>query len=152
MPQFAMWRLSRFCPLLVLAAASLGAAGCGEPVGSVSGKVLYNGAAVKAGSVGFVDAQGKGYSSPIAEDGTYKIDKVPAGPVKVTVETSSILAAAKAPSYAPPADAKGSYTVPDAAKAKANYVKIPDKYEDAQKTDLTYTVTPGSQPHDIELK
>ena len=31
------------------------------------------------------------------------------------------------------------------------YVAIPTKYQDPKKTPLTYTVTSGKQPYDIEL-
>jgi hypothetical protein len=151
MQQFPLGGLKRFGSLLVLAA--LAAVGCGGS-GSVSGKVVYNGTTVKGGTVMLVDSTGKAYSSPIAQDGTYQIDKVPTGDVKVMVETKSIEAASKIPSYKPPAGqtVPGAPTPPDPEEAKRRYVPIPDKYQSVETTDLTYTVKSGSQPYDPPLK
>ena len=32
------------------------------------------------------------------------------------------------------------------------YVRIPSRYADDKKSGLTYTVQPGAQTHDVELK
>src|SRR5436309_829807 len=60
--------------LLVLLAV---AAGCGSGVGSVSGKVFYQGKLVKGGNVTFVSTEGKpSKSTSINEDGSYSLDKL----------------------------------------------------------------------------
>lgn len=144
--------LKTFCPLLVLAA--LGVAGCGGGSGSVSGKVVFNGTTLKGGTISFIDSDDHGYNSPISEDGTYKIDKVPAGEVKVMVETKTVLAASKVPTYKPPPGQTppGFTPPPDPEEAKKRYVAIPDKYQDPKTTDLKYTVKPGGQTYDPPLK
>jgi hypothetical protein len=58
--------------------------------------------------------------------------------------------------YQPPADApamKGGpgYKPPDPNAGAEKYVEIPEKYEEAQTSGLTYTVTGGKQTHEITL-
>src|SRR5437016_5633865 len=82
------WRRSGgFVVLLVLAASF---AGCAKPTGSVAGKVTYKGNPLKGGHVIFLKADGQSEWADIGEDGTYHVDKILAGPVKVGVETSSL--------------------------------------------------------------
>jgi hypothetical protein len=143
--------MGRRCGLLVLLAASLGAAGCGSASGTVKGKVSYNGAPLKGGTVTFFYPDGRGFPIGILADGTYTLDRLPLGPVKVCVDTSSLDPKKHLRySYAPPPGAKPPPGFsPTSAEA---YVAIPAKYADPAKTDLTYDVTGGTQTHDIELK
>jgi hypothetical protein len=64
-------------------------AGCGGN-GVVSGKVLYQGKAVRGGMVSFIPEGGGVMSSPIEEDGSYTVRGVPPGAVKIIVETDSV--------------------------------------------------------------
>jgi hypothetical protein len=41
---------------------------------------------------------------------------------------------------------------PPQLPSKEQYVPIPASYKDPEKSGLTYTVTGGTQTHDIELK
>ena len=79
----------------MLLAAGLGSlfglTGCGGGKGDVSGKVSFNGAALKGGNVSLVsDGGGPSFSGAIQEDGTYRIPDVRAGTYKVCVETESL--------------------------------------------------------------
>jgi hypothetical protein len=129
----------------------LGASGCGSST-SVSGKVSYKGAPVKGGTVTFYNASNWTGSSPISADGSYKIDKVPSGPVKIAVETKTAKPnprAARMPQPPPDAPAQGGiYGGGDPDR----YVQIPDKYEDKDRSGLTYDVKSGNQEHPIELQ
>jgi len=81
----SMTRLGKAGSLLCLA---LLAAGCSSN-GSVSGKVTFNGAPMPGGTVTFVPeggGAGGGSASINPEDGSYSIDKLPKGPMKVTVK------------------------------------------------------------------
>ena len=136
--------------LLLILAASLGAAGCSS-TGTVKGKVSYHGAVVKGGTVTFFYGDGRGIPIGILEDGSYTLDRLPLGQVKVCVDTSALDPKKhKRYSYAPPPGAKAppgfSPTSPEV------YVAIPAKYADPAKTDLAYEVTAGTQTHDIEMK
>jgi len=65
-------------------------AGCARPVGSVTGKITYQGKALKGGSVCFVSTDGGvSFSAGITDDGTYTIPELQGGSYKVCVETSS---------------------------------------------------------------
>jgi hypothetical protein len=140
--------------LSLTAVTVLGVSGCGQPAGSVSGKVSYRGKPLKGGSVTMILADGsKSAPATINEDGTYRLDKVLAGPVKVAVETQSLAVQVRLPTYRPPAGTiAAGYAPPDSGGAARRYVRIPPQYADPEKSGLTYTVTAGSQTYDIDLK
>jgi len=137
--------------------ACLAATGCGSH-GSVSGKVSYKGDTLGGGTVVFISEGQASEPSPIGPDGTYHINKIPTGLVKVTVETKSAKPAAADPRRpnmptAPPQDkAPPGATEPYVGSgAKGHYVWIPDDYGDPAKSGLTYDVKPGSQTKDFDL-
>jgi hypothetical protein len=133
----------------------LGAAGCGSSSsGTVTGKVTYKGAAVPGGTVSFFGADNWTGSAHLGEDGSYSIANVPAGTVRISVETMTARPPKPPPGAMPkpPTDApvpKGSMYDP-AAQAK-RYVPIPPRYADKDQSGLTYDVKPGKQVHDIKL-
>jgi hypothetical protein len=125
--------------------AVLSAAGCGGPgVGTVSGKVTFQGVPLPTGRITFIPETG----SPavgVIEDGKYSVPKVPPGPAKITVETSPPGPKIIVPGEPPPP--------PESPTAKDQaYVAIPARYARPDQTDLSYTVQSGSQPNDIDLK
>jgi hypothetical protein len=119
--------------------------GCGPRVGHVSGRVLYNDRPLPSGTVLFVGVDGtrRGFS-PIAADGTYRIQNIPVGPVKVAVVSEPRV---------PPGlrNAAGPGSSPR-DRVKDDHVPIPPRYGDAAHSDLTYTVAGGRQTQDILLK
>src|SRR5262245_30640892 len=91
-------------------------AGCNKPVGTVSGKVTYQGKALKGGGVTFVSADGgRSFVGAIGPDGSYKVPDIVAGTYKVTVDNNSLKGQEKtmgpggtaAPPPLVPAGAKG---------------------------------------------
>ena len=149
------------------------AAGCSSSSG-VSGKVTYQEKIVPGGMVVFHGADNWTGNSPIDEDGSYTIAKVPPGKVTITVDTRTAPGApmggggGQSPMEAfknkgmpgGPPQMKPPANLPEAAKnspiynpkGQANrYVKIPAKYADKEKSGLTYEVTRGKQQHDIKL-
>lgn len=162
-----------FAPAAYLAAA-LALTGCGRSVGSVSGKVTHQGKELKGGSVSFVSTDGgQSFASGITEQGTYSVPNIHSGDYKVVVETSSLRStpsgkpgpAGRTPSAqaiknaAPPKDAviPEGYTPSSpadmaAVTMKKRYVEIPEKYEKAETTDLTFSANGSSQTFDIDLK
>jgi hypothetical protein len=140
--------------LLVL--LCLTAAGCGS-YGSVSGKVTYKGEPLGAGTVLFYSEGQATGNSQIGPDGTYKIDKIAAGPVKIAVETASAKPTKRPPGMPTPppeAMAKDGSSSPlynPQNQSKGKYIPIPEDYGDPSKSGLTMTVTGGAQPHDIDL-
>jgi hypothetical protein len=116
------------------------APGCSPGVGKVAGTVTYQGKPVAGGTVTFYDAANGARSSPIADDGTYSIDKVPVGHARITV-TVPVSIGFRGAEGAKPAGG------PPAAKAPP----VPAKYGDAEKSGLTYDVQAGGQKHDVTL-
>jgi hypothetical protein len=124
--------------------AMLFSLGCGQgPRGDISGKVTYRGKPLPlASSVTFLNVENNQVgSSMISAEGTYSMANVPAGPVRITVVTPPPLKGAGrrkgrkkgAPPPPPP-------------------MVVPVKYGDPNQSGLTYTVEPGKQEFDIDLK
>ena len=59
--------------------------GCSKPPGTVSGRVSYKGKDLSYGTIVFVSQDNQVKQGAIDEDGSYKIENVPAGPAKVAV-------------------------------------------------------------------
>lgn len=139
----------------LLFATLLAMTGCGSSTGTISGKVSYKDAPLKGGNVTFLTKDKKvSRLSEIQEDGSYKIEKMPAGEVLISVETASL----KPPPAsrfvnAPPAGANAppGYKAPDFKEKAKRYVEIPEMYSDPDKSKLTYTVKGGEQNFDIKL-
>jgi hypothetical protein len=121
--------------------------GCGQPKGQVTGKVTYKGELLRTGTVAFFGPGDQTDSAPIGSDGTYKASKVPMGDVKVTVSTPApgptVEQAKKNPMM------RRKNFVP---KTDEKTISIPKKYSDPSRSQLSLTVTQGSQPFDIDLK
>ena len=153
---------------VILMAASLLAGGCGTSTGTVTGKVRYNGKPLSHGSVSFLPESGKGaFVARIKEDGSYTIEKVPAGKVKIVVNAGAssrgdpreamMQQAMKSNGIELSEEARKSMpsTFKDAAKGpqpSRPIISIPKRYSDPEKSGLELTVTGGPQTHDIELK
>ena len=114
---------------------------CGRPTGVVSGKITCNNRPLSLGTVAMIDEDGA-VASGMISDGEYKIENVPVGPVKITVQVY------------PPSPMMHPPTGPEAGakpKPRLVFIPIPDRYKDASSSGLTYTVVSGEQTHDLEL-
>ena len=60
-------------------------AGCGGKPTKVTGKVIFGGKPVVWGSVTLLHENGQYYQGPIGLDGTYTVENVPTGSVKIAV-------------------------------------------------------------------
>jgi hypothetical protein len=124
-------------------------AGCAKPKGSISGKVLYKDKPLTGGFITFIVANGPSLSAKIQSNGEYRIDNVPVGEVKITIQPETATGAdfieKGGPRLPKTPDEMKQMMMPKAQ------VKFPKKYSDPQQTDLTYTVKEGSQEHDIVL-
>ena len=137
-----------------LLATSFGLLGCGSSSpGTVSGKVYLKDKLLKGGNVTFLTADKKiSQSAKIGEDGSYTIENIPAGPIKIAVETMSLKQAASVPrNNAPPGQKSPNSSAVDPKELMKRYVPIPEKYADPSESGLEYTVKSGKQDHDIKL-
>jgi hypothetical protein len=131
---------------------SVGCAGS-KPVGSVTGKVLYQNKPLRGGSVTFIPADGVGVaSSRIGEDGTYSIARIPVGPVKITVETKSSEPPRKYTGGGAPPPPDDPNNRPDPERKPGRYIPIADRYADAEGSGISYEVKAGAQEFTVELK
>jgi hypothetical protein len=145
-------------------------AGCrssSQTPGRITGRVTYNGQPVKAGNITFHSEDKGSYNSSLSLDGSYEVTDLPTGPMIVTVENANFNPDKKIPAY-PGKGGKGKGAAMDAERMAAEvrpgaggpmtkeemaarYVKIPAKYADPKKSDLTITITNGKQSKDFEL-
>jgi hypothetical protein len=144
--------LGRLAALLALGLAVQALLGCGQPAGSVSGKVTLKGQPMAGGTVTFLGADDRGASSPIEPDGTYTVSRVAVGVARIAVSPPASGPALPkgvkmdpgkmgAPAGAAPADPPGG-----------KKVFIAEQYQDPTKSGLTYEVKAGRQDYNIDLK
>jgi hypothetical protein len=118
--------------------------GCGPSVTEVSGRVTFKDRILSSGSVTFERQDGESSSSAIAPDGSYLIENAPLGPVKIAVASHPLVPPGLIKSPGQAEDRRGDL--------KDGADKIPDRYQDPQKSGLTYTVERGSHTFNIDLK
>ena len=141
------------------------AAGCGGGRGQVSGRVLYKDKPVPGGWVTFVpaDSRENSVTVPIGEDGTYEVT-LPAGQVQIAVDNRELdrrddrltMPPPLPPGVRLPTSGMAGGQIPRSQttppRPTGRYLWIPVKYHDIETSGLTYTVNPGGQSFDIELK
>jgi hypothetical protein len=124
--------------------SSLKAAGASES-GRVTGKVVYRGRPLPAGSVTFHAADGKAAFGMI-DDGVYQVRGVPAGKVRITVETASARRVLLT-------GLPGLAGAEEEAKARESKTPVvPTKYTNPDSTPLTCVIQGGEQTHDLSLE
>jgi hypothetical protein len=161
--RFLTWLLRSVLPLTLLTLF----VGCSSK-GTVSGKVFYQGNPLPGGTVTFLQEKGA-FHSVIHEDGSYQVTGIPPGPATITVSSPDPPKPAD-PSpmekAAEKAQARKVEMTPEQAKmmeeakkhmgdpeaGKRRYMAIPPKYNDPDKSGLTYNVKRGAQEQDIQLK
>ncbi len=121
--------------------------GCGQSYGDLSGKVTYKGNVLRMGTVSVLGSDGITRASMIAKDGTYSVEKVAAGEVKLTVYSPD-------PELSQPhkRQKKNAPPPPKVEVDKTGWVAIPEKYADFKDSGLTFSLKPGPNSYDIELK
>ena len=140
-----------------LACTLLAAASCkGEPrfqtTGvEVEGVVTLDGKPLQTGMVQVVPASGMvtadSATGTITEDGHYSVSNVPVGNVKFMVRTSHLKGMAAAGKMSPPRPGFSG-----APQLGVKFVDVPKKYEDADASKLTATVTQGKNTVNLDLK
>ena len=134
--------LSKSLPVKLALALTCFALGCGSTDGGavvVTGKISYKGQPLNTGTVIFTGSGNKGGSSPIGSDGSFSVSDIAIGENIVVVRIPK-------PGPKPPP------CVPLAGPEIANPVQIPINYSDAGKSGLKFTITPGKQAINIDLK
>ncbi len=135
---------------VVLPLLPAGAAGCGSRA-TVAGKVTYQGRPVVYGSVIVLSADKTARSGVIEPDGSYTVEGVAPGEVKIAVlshdpaKGRSVLRGERASHL--------RRLGPAAAKAAAKgWFPLPHKFEDPETSGYGCTVGTGRVRYDIELR
>lgn len=146
--------------LLAATAAAVLLAGCGRdvPRGRVHGKVTLNGKPLTGATVVFVAHDGKTHVLNLGPDGSYAVEGVALGPVKVAVQADAPKVASKGEFDVPSSAAKG-VTDEKAGKAaapppepKAAPPRVSPQYANAEKSGLTFELKGADQEWSVDLK
>jgi hypothetical protein len=140
---------TRSCAGWMLMTLLLVACGC-HNTATVTGNVRYRGRAVTYGSVIFLNADKTARSGVIAPDGSYAVENVPPGNVRIGVishdpaKGRSIVRGQK-PGLP---GQQGTSTQEPAVKT---WFPLPANYENPERSGLVCTVSAGQINHDIDL-
>jgi hypothetical protein len=147
--------------LVVLAGLAL--AGCARTKAPVSGSVKYKGKALPSGVVSFVSSDNQVASGQIGADGSYSIPAVTVGPAKVSVQVAT--PGKRSMMMGPPGGEKkmtsagpkdmaerSAITTGEGAGTPVAVVQIPLEYANPDTSGLTFTVQPGANTFNIDLK
>lgn len=133
-------------------ALTLAGSGCGAGTGDVKGKVFQKQKPVVFGTVLIVGKDGLPRFGPINEDGSYLVEEVPVGPVRIGVNSPD----PTTPLFNKDDEKKGRPRPPEDQKRlaalKKKWSPLPSSYGDVTTSDLTLEVHRGENAHDIELK
>lgn len=111
-----------------------------------------------AGTIAFVAADGRGASGTITPKGEYTVPDAPMGETTITVTTPKVpMGPMAAMMPKPPSGNKGmpKEMLPPGYEEGGKPPKIipaPEKYGKADTSPLKYTVKPGEQTFDVEMK
>lgn len=135
------------CPILILSTVAL--SGCGSatsehgPVGTLSGKVTFNGEPVKEGVVQFNNPEkGFGGQAVIDEEGNYTVSNDLGGLVTGTYQISVV----------PPMIEKSFGPDTPPSEVPKEMPNIPKKYHYPNTSGLSFQVKEGENTFDIEMK
>jgi hypothetical protein len=133
-------------------ALALGAvflAGCSAAKGSLSGEVTYQGMPVVYGTVTAVGGDGITHSANIEPDGTYRLNNLPAGEVKLAVISPEPPDAAAIERHG---ERSGGKIANPGGLVRAKWLKIPGEYGDPRTSQLTTTVTANHSIFHLQLR
>ena len=141
---------SRWGTHLLAAILLAGTCGCGRTA-TVTGTVAFRGKPVIYGSVTFQSADRTTQSAPILSDGSYTVEGVHPGEVRIGVISRD-------PSKGRPA-LQGEKSAPPGKKGAApknatvpGWFALPRKYENPETSGLDCTVGAGQNEHKIDLE
>jgi hypothetical protein len=126
-------RKSLLAGLLALAVALLATPSPADeaPRGDVEGRIRFQGKPLPGGTVTVHPAKGGPLTAKLDKDGNYRLRNVPAGEVRVSVETESVR--------------------PKPGQPPGRFVAIPAKYGNPKTSGLVVKVVKGRQVFDIQL-
>lgn len=141
-------RIYKVGGVLVLA-LTVALLGCSKPKkASISGKVYVGDKVVTAGDIRFHGEDNKSAGSVIQGDGSYSIASVPIGACKITIHPALMSSGTAPPKGTPVIGDSTGGVPPNPAKCPP----IPSRYQKLETTDLTFTVQPDKNSHEVKMK
>ena len=150
-----IWRLSLLNCLVLL----LG--GCGESgsveykKGTVSGKVTHKGESVKAGTISFMhETDGVMAAAALGSDGSYTLNGTDGSGVRVGKYLISIHPPSKSSNVnleVPDESLSSGNANPNEPEPESDSSGIPSKYQDHQKSGLTFEVKEGTGTFNVDM-
>jgi hypothetical protein len=132
---------------------TLGAAGCGNAKGDLSGTISYNGKPVVLGSVFLIGTDDKPRTAWIESDGSFRFADVPVGEVKLAVYSPDPVKQdkrRKSDSKRPRRQRPVEPELPAVDRTK--WFAIPAEYSDVDHSGLRVTITSGPNTYPINMK
>jgi predicted small secreted protein len=146
---------SRLVPLAFLVSAMLtvscnrgGGRELPESGATLEGSVLFNGQPLEFAMV-LVQGPNSSATGYIGDDGRYKIENVPLGPVKIGVNTSA--ARGQFQSKIMSRNAEAADPGKSKRPAQPKFVDVPANFFDPETSGLTKTIEKGANTYDIKL-
>jgi len=142
------------------AVAAIALAGCGKdvPRGRIHGTVKYQGKPLTDATLIFLASDNQTHSAQLKKDGTFEVDGVAYGPIKVSVQPllpRSFVKADPSPSKAAAnksvVDEKASFTPPPEAP-KTGSARLATHYTDAERSGLSFELKEPDQEWSTDLK
>jgi hypothetical protein len=127
--------------------------GCGPGIGQLTGKVTVGGKPVVLGTVSAIGSDGVARYGQIQPDGTYKIEGIPGGEVKIVVVSPNPADMGNRRSAGKGEDARAAQAgdTPVSPELAKQWIAVPAEAGDPAKTKLKTTVGKGTNTFNIEL-
>ena len=134
----------------------IGLCGCSGGVGNLVGKVSYKGKTVASGAVIAVGPDGVARYGKIEPDGSYRIDAIPVGEVKLAVNSPNPAPDPDKLRVSAPGAKRGGREQQDPITATPTsdpklWFEIPAELGDVTRSGITTKIKRGDNPHNIEL-
>lgn len=138
---------------LTAAFASVVLSGCGDmPRGRIHGIVKFQGKPLSKASLIFLAKDNRTYLADIKPDGSYEVDGVALGPVKVSIQQFQPRPVPKSEKAAPKEEIEKKDSGRRDEEPKAVGPTLPAQYADPDKSGLTFELKQADQEWSVDLK
>jgi hypothetical protein len=133
------------------------APGCGVPRARVHGTLKYEGKPLGGANLTFFSADNATFPVRTRSDGTYQVDRVPQGTVRVSVQMPQRRSKSRPePKAAQKANEEAGIKSwqerPQLDEPAAPRIKLPDRYGNPETSELSFELKEPDQDYSIDLK
>lgn len=156
MLQSLLNRARRVVGFAVLGVGVFALCGCSGGIGNISGKVTFKGKTVASGAVIAVGSDGIARYGKIEPDGSYRVTDIPAGEVKLAVNSPNPAPDPEKLKVSAPGAKRGGREQQDPITATPTsdpklWFEIPAELGDVTRSGLSTKIKRGDNAHNIEL-